>query len=185
MLKTKVKVGKVTNLSEARYCAGMGVDYLSFPVANVDPKTYMEITSWVAGPNFGIEVNREAQDLINQYPCEFIQTTLENLNNIPSDKKMILALGLKDWTNEKTKLIQIKNRILFLEIDLGTHEASSESLIKEIAKEFDVLVKLTAPNEVDQILKWPVAGLSLEGSSEVRVGLKEYPLAEVLEKLEE
>jgi len=57
MLKTKVKVSKVTNLSEARYCAGMGVDFLSFPVSSVDPKTYQEITGWVAGPLFGVEID--------------------------------------------------------------------------------------------------------------------------------
>ena len=57
MLITKVKVGQVTNLSEARYCAGMGVDFLSFPIVSIDPKTYQEITGWVAGPKFGIEVN--------------------------------------------------------------------------------------------------------------------------------
>jgi phosphoribosylanthranilate isomerase len=36
-LKCFVKVGNVTNLSDARYCAGMGVDLLGFPVDAAQP----------------------------------------------------------------------------------------------------------------------------------------------------
>ena len=35
-------VGNITNLSEARYCAGMGVHFLAFPVDIVNPKMYQD-----------------------------------------------------------------------------------------------------------------------------------------------
>ena len=79
MLKTKVKVSKVTNLSEARYCAGMGVDFLSFPVSSVDPKTYQEITGWVAGPLFGVEIDSNPYE---QYPADFVEVPFESIDKI-------------------------------------------------------------------------------------------------------
>jgi len=38
--------------------------------------------------------------------------------------------------------------------------------------------------DLDQLLKLPVDGLSFEGNEEIKPGMKEYPLSEVLEKLE-
>jgi phosphoribosylanthranilate isomerase len=38
-LKTFVKVGCITNLSDARYCAGMGVDMLGFRAVEVRKTT--------------------------------------------------------------------------------------------------------------------------------------------------
>ena len=51
-LKTLVKVGGVTNLSDARYCAGMGVAILGFcPEPSrpdyVDLDKFKEITNWI------------------------------------------------------------------------------------------------------------------------------------------
>src|SRR6516162_4980549 len=96
MLKTKVKVGSVTNLSEARYCAGMGVDFLSFPIASIDPKTYREITGWVAGPKFGIEVAKSDLEKMSEYDADFIHVTSDNLI-IHSDKKLLVSLDAIDW----------------------------------------------------------------------------------------
>ena len=54
MLKTFVIVGEISNLSDARYCAGMGVDVLGFNINPVEetcvaPETLNEISGWVAG----------------------------------------------------------------------------------------------------------------------------------------
>ena len=57
-LKLKIKVGNITNLSDARYSAGMGVDWLGFRMDNIDPQTFREITGWVTGPRFVIEIHQ-------------------------------------------------------------------------------------------------------------------------------
>ena len=54
-LTTIVKVGNITNLSDARYCAGMGVDMLGFCFEKkseqyIDPESYKEIIGWISGP---------------------------------------------------------------------------------------------------------------------------------------
>ncbi|MBR9999820.1 MAG: N-(5'-phosphoribosyl)anthranilate isomerase, partial [Cyclobacteriaceae bacterium] len=56
-LITKVKISSITNLSDARYCAGMGVQYLGFNFLKnhesyVTPEMYRELTSWISGPEF-------------------------------------------------------------------------------------------------------------------------------------
>lgn len=184
MLKTKVKVGSVTNLSEARYCAGMGVDFLSFPVSIIDPKTYQDITGWVAGPKFGVEVENYTAEL-SQYSADFVQISVSAIDQMPDTSKLIVSLPIDHWANEKAKLIASKNRILFLEFALSTLGVEEESIIKEAAVEFELFLKFSDNGNLDQMLSLPISGISLEGSAEVKAGLKEYPLAEVLEKLEE
>ena len=53
-LKTLVKISGVTNLSDARYCAGMGVDMLGFSMDAdspnyVNPEKFTQMRGWVAG----------------------------------------------------------------------------------------------------------------------------------------
>ena len=49
MLRTKVKISAVTNLSDARYCAGMGVEWIGFSMDTVPAEKYGEIRGWLAG----------------------------------------------------------------------------------------------------------------------------------------
>jgi len=55
MLKTKVKISKINNLTDARYFAAAGVDYLGY-CCNPDTEKYCsivkikEISEWVEGP---------------------------------------------------------------------------------------------------------------------------------------
>jgi len=184
MLITKVKVGKITNLSEARYCAGMGVDLLSFPVADVNPKMYQEITGWVAGPRFGIEVEKSTLDVIPQYGCDFVQTSHDLIDDI-SAKNLIVRLDSLYWASEKRKLIAIKNRILFLELIVPKIDSTTQAIIEDVSKEFEILLSFSNTTDIEAVLKLPVAGISLEGDAEIRPGLKEYHLADILEKLEE
>ncbi|MBK8668174.1 MAG: hypothetical protein IPN89_01420 [Saprospiraceae bacterium] len=62
MLKSKVKISKVNNLTDARYFAAMGVDYLGFccnPGTEMfcAPSKIKEITEWVEGPGFVLEMD--------------------------------------------------------------------------------------------------------------------------------
>lgn len=181
MLITKVKVGKVTNLSEARYCAGMGVDYLSFPASSVDPKTYQEITGWVAGPKFGVEIDSNEYE---QYATDFFEIPVQSIDKIPVGKKGFVHLTVNEWTEKRSMLIAAKEKITAIELDAASID-EAKKIIEEVSKEFEVFLKHHPSFDMDTVLKLPIAGISLEGSSEVRAGLKEYPLAEVLEKLEE
>ncbi len=49
MLKTCVKVTNINNLSDARYCAGMGVEMLGFDMDNIALDKFREMKGWLAG----------------------------------------------------------------------------------------------------------------------------------------
>ena len=82
-LKTLVKVGNISNLSDARYCAGMGVDMLGFRVISgqehyVSPELFKEIRGWFSGPSvvaeaYGIRSGEDLPFIIQNYLPDFIE----------------------------------------------------------------------------------------------------------------
>ena len=83
-LRTFVKVSSVNNLSDARYCAGMGVNLIGF---NIDPESedpvspadYQEITEWISGIDFAGEFETDnvtvIRNVVNDYKVEYIQVS--------------------------------------------------------------------------------------------------------------
>ena len=65
-LKTFVKVGNITNLTDARYCAGMGVNQLGFNVEdpNFTVEKFKEITGWLEGIEYVAEFDKLAADKV-------------------------------------------------------------------------------------------------------------------------
>jgi len=76
-LKTIVKISNVTNLSDARYCAGMGVELMGF---NVDPQSddyidhikFRQIIDWIEGVKFVAEMH---DDLVYypKYEVDYVE----------------------------------------------------------------------------------------------------------------
>ncbi|HEV8514156.1 MAG TPA: hypothetical protein VGQ59_12805 [Cyclobacteriaceae bacterium] len=185
MLITKVKVGQVTNLSEARYCAGMGVDFLSFPISSIDPKTYQEITGWVAGPKFGVEVDSENISSIQEYKTDFIAINIDLLESSSGFENLIVSLGVHEWSTKKQSLLLSKGNILYIELKITSLDENTLGIINDITEDFKILLKPSSKLELDRIVKLPIDGLSFDGNAETKPGLKEYPLSEILERLED
>ncbi|HZY81563.1 MAG TPA: hypothetical protein VFE50_18700 [Cyclobacteriaceae bacterium] len=185
-LKTKVKVGRVTNLSEARYCAGMGVDLLGFPVGNdgLKPEQYRQMIEWVAGPEFVLEVHQsQTQDLksiTDNYPGHYIQIGRHQLSWL-SDKSLnfILAIEPKDWVSLYGDLIAYEN-IKFVEL-----QSVDLSAARAVSTYFPVLLSTNSLENLTEVLKLNAAGVSLIGSDEEKPGIKDYSnVADILEALE-
>jgi len=175
-LKAKVKVGRVTNLSEARYCAGMGVDMLGFPVGDggLKPEQYKQLIEWVSGPEFVLEVHQtqamDLKEITDNYPGHYIEIGLHQLEWLSrEDLDFVVALGSGDLAQ-----VAGKKNVKFVEILDWNGE----------------VVKSTVPlllntNNVDAVLSLN-AGIALNGSDEDKPGIKDYSeIAEVLEALEE
>ncbi len=192
-LKTKVKVGKITNLSDARYCAGMGVDLLGFPIGStqgIDAKKYKEITDWVSGPSFVVEWPTETIDnmdeVISSYNADFIEISVQQLQFVgTSTKPLIIKLALEEWNRYRNELLNNKSRIAYLVLIRSESCATSTFPWNEM-KEFSVLLSFTDFNySIDELLELPIEGIALTGSEEVKPGLKEYAhLSDILEALE-
>jgi len=189
-LKTKVKAGNITNLSDARYCAGMGVDWLGFPINSIDAKTLGEITGWVTGPQFILELSAGAiPESLGEYPVEFLQIDFKQLKEIPSSSnvRFIVKLSISDWVNAKVEITKNIDRISFLLLtDLNKSESSNQDILEEIQSYADIFIELDSSNyTLEEVLDLTVSGVGISGNQELKPGLKDYTkLAEVLEKLE-
>lgn len=205
MLSTVVKISNVTNLSDARYCAGMGVDMLGFSLdANdpnyVTPEKFKDIRSWIAGVQLVGETQTEDLDeiseLLKKYPLDAIQVSVPAM--IPflvSELKIPILLRvdidltepeglsvlLSDWGSAVTYLL--------LESSRNTPVSTSwEQALKQLPSHTPVLLGFGLEN-IDQIQHFigslPIAGISLQGSEELRPGYKDYGmLMDILEALE-
>ncbi|MFT6971874.1 MAG: phosphoribosylanthranilate isomerase, partial [Roseivirga sp.] len=84
-LKTFVKVSGINNLSDARYCAGMGVNQVGFEIEEgspnyVDQQSFKEIKGWLSGVEFVGEINGSVgsiANLVKDYGLDAIQ--IENM----------------------------------------------------------------------------------------------------------
>lgn len=192
-LKTLVKVGKISNLSDARYCAGMGVDMLGFSVVSgqdqyVSQTLYKEIRGWFSGPQivaeaYGIQSLNELKEINQNYIPDFIELSIHELPFAQPDlSKFILSITAEEWTNHQAKIGPLKNQIVYLLIPSNTEQI----VLKDLAEEFKILVQSDSVSDVETHLKnGIISGINLQGSSEERPGFKSYDeLSEIFEKLE-
>jgi phosphoribosylanthranilate isomerase len=187
MLKVKVKVGNITNLSDARYCAGMSVDMLGFPFDGpnaIDPKKFKEITDWVAGPEFVLEILGQVQ-LPEEYKVAYFEIDASQLESINTAAKLIVRMKLEDWPQLGADCRRHKDQIDYILLDVNLATAD-KMLITQIAGEFPVLVGYHFnEGQLAEVLQLPVVGIALNGSTEAQPGLKDYSqLSEILEALE-
>src|SRR3954471_4938768 len=107
-LKTLVKVGSITNLSDARYCAGMGVDMLGFGVVedhdnHIDISLFQQIRGWVSGPQvvaemYGLKKATDIQAILQNYAPDMVEMTFASYQELKSEIQLpfIVALSSKE-----------------------------------------------------------------------------------------
>ncbi|MFN3839924.1 MAG: hypothetical protein ACK4RF_04375 [Cyclobacteriaceae bacterium] len=191
-LSRTVKVGRITNLSDARYCAGMGVHMLGFNAIEgktdyVSPESFQSLRGWFTGPAvvaevYGLNNTETMHAVLRDYLPDFVELGIAELPFIDLHAlALIVAANGLPYNQLITYLKPIHNQVAFIMVD----SQSPANDINEIAFHYPVLLKLDRPIESTH-LSLPVKGFALEGSPEERPGLKNYDdLAAVLEKLSE
>jgi phosphoribosylanthranilate isomerase len=187
-LKTLVKVGSITNLSDARYCAGMGVEFLGFRVIEGQPgsisaKLFQEIRGWVTGPQivaeiYGITDVTTLPQIVESFRPDYFELGVADYLRVGAAIDLPYILSLKPGEELPAML---HSRPAYILTDIPS--ASSSKLIPE----HELLVEVSDIPGVQQILhQTGISGISLHGGVEIRPGLKQYDeLAEILESLEE
>ena len=193
-LKTIVKVNSVNNLSDARYCAGMGVDMMGFQFEEssrgyISPLTYQEITSWLSGPKYIGEFQnssaKQVLSVIGNYDLKNIevqnfQTAHELLN-----EELIVGLRLLN-SHEIFDLLpqgSIKQlAYVIVPFSANWNEAQIDSLRSK-----NIFIDLSLEKDPLQVYEqYQFTGIALSGGDEIKPGLKDFDeLADVLEALEE
>ena len=168
MLKAKIKISQITNLTDARYFAAWGVDYLGFDVDPdsehfTPPSVVAEIAEWVEGPGMVLESNNSPDEiLLNDYR-KLLQDIIVEIPVTGSDHLTTFI----DQKNNETYAILHSSK---------SWSSIALSMIDALIKECDHLL-LDIPfgiNEVDMILDSGVSGFVLRGGEEEKVGFKSY-----------
>lgn len=184
-LKTNVLVENICNLSEARYCSGMGVQFLACPAGQVDPTLFLAIKGWVQGPEMVVDISESAEHPdLNAYEADFILVNSNQLSATANKSPLpfMVRLNADDLLN-LDQLAKYFERIQFVII----HEASKNGIDKLSALKYKIIVSVDKKNfdQLTEILNLPIAGILLTGESETTPGLKNYDhLSTILEELE-
>ncbi len=200
-LKTKVKINRITNLTDARYCSGMYVDILGFCLEKgsahyVSPTQFQEITGWISG----IDYAGEFSDL-DAYSIERILGDYSNLTWIESEDLDTL-LQLKPlgknliYRVKREELDTLLPKVGFLqEHEITLHVTSvnksividNELIINKFLSQINLFLGTgITPANAKKLCELPgLYGFALDGGDEIKPGLRDFDqLAAILESLE-
>jgi phosphoribosylanthranilate isomerase len=186
----------VNNLSDARYCAAMGVDLIGFRLdplkeESLTPAKCKEIAGWISGVKivgeFGSASSEVIKDFLALVNIDFILAESgSDLNILASfEKPLIIQTPMEDLVNGALPGINQYNIAYLLLI--------SESIATNIPKAKNLNVNfplilgygITTENVAALAGDYGFAGISLTGGTEERPGYKDYDeMAEILEVLQ-
>jgi len=194
MLKTLVKVSAITNLSDARYCAGMGVDLLGFPLGKISIDQFTEIRNWLAGVQIVGEFSTNDAAEIKAKVAEYKPDVLE------IDTKVNLVV-IQDIDIPKILRVNIDTDNLpavfaasapyvsqFLLVGEGPESLQGmEGSVEIWSAQYPIILGLEIPE--DDLEVWieqsSIKGIGLMAGEEDRPGFRDFTdLMNILEKLE-
>lgn len=185
-LKTLVKVGSVTNLSDARYCAGMGVELLGFRAVEgqenfVSPKQFQEIRGWVSGPQivaeiYGIRTLEELNAILESYRPDYLEFGPRELQIVGSALTLPFILAIDSGIDLPASIL---TPAYILTQPAATH-------LERLLPDHEILLAAQSMEEVaNAVAGTGITGIALNGSHEIKPGLKDFnDLALILESLE-
>jgi phosphoribosylanthranilate isomerase len=201
-LKTVVKVSEINNLSDARYCAGMGVEMLGFSLDENHPKfielaKLREIALWISGVKVVGEFTGENVENINYLAHELKLDYVQLNHPIKSElvvqikKPIIQKLNLDEYNLQETEnfLNQYKNYVQYFLLENNQNNSLDKltSSLKSWCSNYPIILGIGIKNEnLNFILNdiKPV-GIELRGGNEIKPGLKSFDeLSSILELLE-
>ena len=199
-LQTVVKISNVTNLSDARYCAGMSVDMLGFSMDAdapdyVDPKRFADIRQWVAGVQIVGETTstdpETIETLLDTYQPDALQidepALLPYLATL--GKPLLLRIDLMHSTLEQLAAICATTHeyvaYFLLESRTPLHfDDDLKTALSQLAQTYPILLGagITADTVQTLLAELPLLGIALRGADEDRPGSKDFgELMDVLE----
>ena len=192
MQKPVIYVSRITNLSDARYCAGMGVDMVGFVIDPTDvdyvsPRHYQEMIGWISGPKRIIEIpthgNIDLEEVVNQYKPDLLHVSMAAVarNDLP-DLPLVLEVSFDSYQAPGSNF---KARIEYLLINNFSDNVPLGP--PSIQGEHSILLSLDSHQEhvLELLDRTGASGFALQGSRELAPGLKDYDhLSRILDALE-
>lgn len=188
-LKSLVKVSHLSNLSDARYCAGMGVEILGFSAIPgaphyLTPQMFQDIRGWVAGPRitaeiYGLNAREQIESVVRDYAPDYLEMSYEEYERLGDEPSLPCIVSVADVSTIKTKEMRSGIAYVIVEDETQCDDISSVP--------YPVLVKVSSVEKLKELLdKGCFKGFVLEGPEEMRPGYTNYDeLGEILEALED
>lgn len=200
-LQTFVKIGNITNLSDARYCAGMGVNILGFPLdpssdESISHETFKEITEWISGIDlageFGDSSLEEIKYCVISCDLQVIQT--RNIDLVEAVAALGKTVIFKMVIETEQEVAKLKSKLSYLDelvkyVLISCENATLYDSIDDFIRYYNGNVMMLKGYGIDEtdfedMSKFP--GIELQGSPEERPGFKDYGrVMDILEELEE
>ncbi|MFY7826991.1 MAG: N-(5'-phosphoribosyl)anthranilate isomerase [Flectobacillus sp.] len=201
MLKTIVKVSEVNNLSDARYCAGMGVEYIGFSMDNVPFEKYKEMRGWLAGIQIVGETTSNntlhIQEMVGTYMPDALQISANTGNELPdleTLKELNLPIILKlDYAEANLPALfqSTANFVEYYLLENSDEFTPADDVIYQLetwAAQYPILLGfgITEDNANRLIDEAGFKGLALKGGQEIRPGFADMDeLINILEVLDD
>ena len=188
-LKSIVKVSHITNLSDARYCAGMGVEMLGFCVIPgqkhyMSPPVFQDIRGWISGPKivaelYGISSSAQLEEILSTYAPDCLELNFDEFESF-KDKLTLPCLVYHDQAAGFPN-VGGDDRITHVIVN---ERASCEELA---GVGYAVLSQVSSIEKLNQrISDGCFQGYVLDGPKEIRPGVTNYDqLGSILEMLED
>ena len=201
-LRTFVKISGITNLSDARYCAGMYVNLIGFALEEsaakyVKPAQFGEITGWVSGLEFVGEFEKlsaeDCLEVLKEYPAiTWVEhTRIDELIALKeAGYKPIYKKDLAEVRHMEADVAgKLKEAGIIFHITSNDDPLTpgDKEVIKLLSETCEVILGagLSAENVNNLIDTLNLKGIVLEGGEEIKPGLKDFDeLADILEVLE-
>ena len=200
-LKTKVKINRITNLTDARYCSGMYVDILGFCLEKgsphfVSPNQFQEITGWISGIDYAAEFAEEdaytIERALAEYPgITWIESgdldTLIQLNSL--GMKLIYRVKLEELDTLLPKIELLREHEITLHVTSTNKSISidNETIINNLSSQLNLFLGAgITPENATLLCELPgLYGFALDSGDEIKPGLRDFDqLAAILESLE-
>lgn len=192
-LKLSVKIGDVSNLSDARYAAGMGVDYIGFNIDStssnfVTPNTFKEISNWVSGVGIIGEIGNQNPENFEEYPSYLTETTNDSLAN--NSNEFVFRIDAKKMNDTALEeLLKSNSDVLFFIVELSPYQLTdNSSFFINLCTSYPIYISTDFSEQLlDEIVdNIKPKGIEIKGGLEDQAGFKDYDgIADVLEWLEE
>lgn len=204
-LITSVIVNSVNNLSDARYCAGMGVDMIGFCLDDtqakyVSPQEIKEMAGWIAGVKLVGEFKKTDIEQINELAdtcnLDYVQLDKQYLiDEIQQINRPVIQRARFTKDTIESELIEemhlYKDHVAYFLIysdDYQTIDDTNTRFLQDLAHEFKILIGfgINKENVIQVVQDIRPAGIGLQGGQEIKPGLKDFDaLQEIFEELEE
>jgi len=191
MSRIPIKVSGISSLTDARYCAGMGVQYLSICFDEsgntiMDPNAFQAIRAWIEGVEWMGEFSGKDPVLLQQIADTWhISSWIIKHPELQKEVCLIDLTFIMSATESNCENRETEN----LEIEIQTTEKKDTSLLKAGIGSSQIRI-LKNPSSVEEIVQlhnlFPELVFNLNSSEEDRPGWMDLShLQDILEELEE